>query len=219
MRRVPEPELMLEDEQARAYAEADFSEPHNNFVQSFREKFGPRLKGHVLDLGCGAADIAIRFAEAYPQCIVHGIDGSEAMLKYGREAIRHRGLKDRIRLYKRYLPARALPQKKYDAIISNSLLHHLDDPAVLWKSIEQFARPGAPVFVMDLMRPVNRAEARKLTRLYAASEPSILRRDFYNSLLAAYTIAEVQAQLEQAGLRKFWIRQVSDRHFQTGGLF
>ena len=35
MERIPEPDLMSEQEQARAYAEADFSEPHENFVDLF----------------------------------------------------------------------------------------------------------------------------------------------------------------------------------------
>ncbi len=39
MKRIPEPELMNSPEQARAYAEADFSEPHNMFVEKFAECF------------------------------------------------------------------------------------------------------------------------------------------------------------------------------------
>jgi SAM-dependent methyltransferase len=82
MQRVPEPELMREDLQAKAYAEADFEEPHSNFIKLFQQNF-PRvnIKGFVLDLGCGPGDISIRFARAFPKCAVHGVDGSEAMLK------------------------------------------------------------------------------------------------------------------------------------------
>ncbi len=35
MNRTPEPELMLEQEQARAYFEADFEEPHGRFIELF----------------------------------------------------------------------------------------------------------------------------------------------------------------------------------------
>ncbi|HEX6174620.1 MAG TPA: SAM-dependent methyltransferase, partial [Candidatus Binatia bacterium] len=62
MERIPEPELMDEDEQARAYALADFAEPHNHFVELFRECFPDEaITGHVLDLGCGPADVTLRF--------------------------------------------------------------------------------------------------------------------------------------------------------------
>ena len=36
MRRIPEPELMDDAEQAKAYAEADFSEPNQRFLELFR---------------------------------------------------------------------------------------------------------------------------------------------------------------------------------------
>jgi hypothetical protein len=41
----------------------------------------------------------------------------------------------------------------YPTIISNSLLHHLHDPRVLWAVILRDGAPGADVFVMDLCRP------------------------------------------------------------------
>jgi hypothetical protein len=53
--------------------------------------------------------------------------------------------------------------------------------------------PGAPVLVMDLMRPASPAAAEALVEQYAAGEPEVLRRDFYNSLLAAFEPGEVRA--------------------------
>ena len=53
MKRIPEPELMDEVEQARAYAAADFSEPHQAFVKHFRQRFADYDPKQVLDLGCG----------------------------------------------------------------------------------------------------------------------------------------------------------------------
>jgi ubiquinone/menaquinone biosynthesis C-methylase UbiE len=38
-------------------------------------------KALVLDLGCGPADVTIRFAKANPGYKFHGVDGSAAMLK------------------------------------------------------------------------------------------------------------------------------------------
>ncbi len=44
----------------------------------------------------------------------------------------------------------------------------------------------------------------------------MLRTDFYNSLLAAFTPAEVQAQLDARGL-PFEIEIISDRHLCVSG--
>lgn len=218
MERVPEPELMDSDEQARAYATADFEQPHNMFVQRFTAAFpGERVTGRVLDLGCGPADITIRFARAYPECVVDGIDGAEAMLRYGRAAVSGAGLAARIRLIQARLPGGRPPHDDYCAVISNSLLHHLDDPLVLWHAVAAHAARGAPVFIMDLLRPPSRERAERLKQKYAAGEPEVLQQDFFNSLLAAYTADEVREQLGVAGLGQLQVEVISDRHLTVSG--
>ena len=48
---------------------------------------------------------------------------------------------------------------------------------------------------------------------YSRDEPEVLRRDFYNSLLAAYRPEEVREQLDRAGLKRLRVEAVSDRHW------
>lgn len=218
MERVPEPELMEDAAQARAYAAADFEAPHSMFVEAFRARFpGLAVHGHVLDLGCGPGDIAIRFAEAFPDCAVHGLDGAAAMLAEGERAVRERGLERRVHLLHGLLPGAKLPCERYDVLISNSLLHHLHVPQVLWSEVKRRARPGAPVFIMDLARPDSPERARAMVDAYAADEPEILRRDFHHSLLAAFRPDEVRAQLREAGLEHFQVEVLSDRHLLVHG--
>lgn len=218
MERIPEPELMNEPIQAHAYAQADFSEAHDRFVVLFAKKFSKLpLTGTALDLGCGPGDITRRFARSYPAWRLHGIDGAANMLALGRAANAEAKLDSRIELFERQLPCPSLPLAAYDAVISNSLLHHLRDPLVLWRSVRQFARPGAPVFIMDLLRPVSSQAAQELVNRYAANEPIVLRADFLASLCAAFTPAEVRAQLDEVDLTALQTEIVSDRHFIVYG--
>lgn len=203
---------MDESEQAKAYAQADFSVAHESFVDFFEAVFKGLPVGHVLDLGCGSGDVSCRFARRFPKVRLDGIDGSRAMLHWGYKAVAERQLQQRVRLHHGYLPGADFPRRDYDIVISNSLLHHLADPAVLWRLLPMAGRPGARVFVMDLVRPATLEEARRLKQLYSSEEPPILQRDFFNSLLAAYTTREVEEQLCQAGLEQLEVRQVSDRH-------
>jgi SAM-dependent methyltransferase len=218
MERIPEPELMDDHEQAVAYATADFSVPHQRFVDLLRGRF-PDLPEHgvALDLGCGSADVSCRFAKSYPGWRVHGLDAAEAMLELGREAVRAAGLETRIALHRGYLPGAAAPLEHYDLVFSNSLLHHLAEPSALWNSACQWSRPGGPVFVMDLLRPTSAAEVVRLVREHASGAPEILQRDFRASLHAAYLTQEVRAQLAAAGLGLFEVSEVSDRHWITWG--
>jgi ubiquinone/menaquinone biosynthesis C-methylase UbiE len=218
MERVPEPELMEEDEQARAYAEANFDDAHSRFIALFAEHFPELTEGTALDLGCGPGDITFRFARAHPRMTVHGVDGSEAMLHYGRKVLgKDPELAKHVELVSGFLPGAALPRSRYDVIISNSLLHHLHDPSVLWDSVRRFAAPGAPVYVMDLLRPESDRDVQRLVETYSGNEPEVLKRDFYNSLKAAFSLDEVQNQLRKAGLDRLGVKDVSDRHLLVTG--
>ena len=216
MQRALEPELMDDPEQVLAYARADFEEENQGFVARFLECY-PDLKDvHVLDLGCGPADIPIRLARALPECRVTGVDGSAPMIALGREAVRAAGLADRITLQCERFQDMALAEKA-DAVISNSLLHHVPNALQFWYALRQLAKPGAVVLVMDLLRPDSPEEAQALVDRYAAGEPAILRRDFYNSLLAAFTDDEVAAQLTEMNLSRLLIDVPDDRHWVVGG--
>ncbi len=218
--RIPEPELMDEATQAQAYADADFAAPHERFVDLFVASWpasrGP-LQGVALDVGCGPADVVVRLARRCPGLVVDGVDGAEHMLALGRARVLREGLENRVRLYRALLPDEPLPRTAYDVVTSNSILHHLHDPQGLWRTLWRAASPGAHVFVMDLMRPATLADVDALVERYARGEPDVLRRDFHASLCAAFSPAEVEAQLRAAGLLSLRVDVVSDRHLTVTG--
>jgi SAM-dependent methyltransferase len=236
LKRILEPELMLSSQQALAYARADFSSAHSLYPKLFAAEFPHRKrKALVLDLGCGPCDVTRRFAQANPGWKFHALDGSPAMLKQARKILRCSGASVTRRLFRatnittggsqsrRYtlihgvIPNVELPVTGYDVILSSSLLHHLADPGVLWDTIGRYAKPKTLVFVVDLRRPASRAAARQLMEQYARNEPAILRRDFENSLRAAFTPVEVRRQLRQAGLTTLRVRTITDRHLMVTG--
>ena len=218
MQRIPEPELMDEFEQARAYAEADFSEPNERFVALFAEKFPGLRAGSLLDLGCGPGDLTLRLARRNPGLTVHGLDGSRPMLAFGEARLRDEpDLAARVRFLPGILPGATLPLDAYDAIVSNSLLHHLHDPMVLWRAVLGYGAPGAAVLLMDLFRPGSAAAARGIVEAYAGAEPDVLKQDFHNSLCAAFTPDEVREQLAASGLQALEVSVVSDRHMIVAG--
>ena len=220
MRRTPEPELMDDAAQARAYSEADFAEPHEGFVDHVLERFPDlaRAEVRVLDLGCGPADVTARVARRLPHATVVGVDGSAPMLALGRERLAAAGLDARVELRHVLLPDDRLGHDgPFDVVVSNSLLHHLHDPAVIWTAVASLAAPAAPVVVMDLRRPADAATVDALVERYTAGEPDVLVRDFRASLHAAFTPDEVEAQLVAAGLGHLAVDVVSDRHLVVSG--
>lgn len=217
MPRVLEPELMDDVEQVLAYAQADFSQENQGFVDRFRECFPDFSEGYVLDLGCGPGDIPIRFARAVPGCRMTAVDASAPMVKLAEEAVRRAGLSSRIAFRCERFQSFAGAERA-DAAISNSLLHHVPNPLQFWHKLRLAVKPGSPVLVMDLLRPESPEEAQAIVDRYAFGAPDILRRDFYNSLLAAFTEDEVAAQLAEMNLSRLLIDVPDDRHWVVGGL-
>ena len=208
----------MEDEaQVLAYAAADFEEVNQGFLDRFREYFPEFTEGHILDLGCGPGDIPVRFARALPSCRITGVDASEPMIGLAGVAVKQAGLADRITFRCERFQGVSLIEP-VDAVVSNSLLHHVPNPLQFWYRLRQLVKPGSPVLVMDLLRPDSLEEAQAIVDRNAAKEPEILRRDFYNSLLAAFTEDEVAAQLAEMNLSRLIVDVVDDRHWVVSGI-
>ncbi|RMH02863.1 MAG: class I SAM-dependent methyltransferase [Nitrospirae bacterium] len=216
MQRILEPEIMDGEEQALAYAQADFSRENQSFVEHFLALTPAMTTGHVLDLGCGPADIPIRLIRRRPDLCVTGVEASPPMVRLAKQAIEAAGLSDRISLvcqrFQDYTPP-----EPFDAIISNSLVHHVPNPLQFWYAVKRCAKPGAPVLVMDLVRPDSPEEAHAIVDRYAASESGQLRQDFYRSLLSAFTPDEIAAQLAELNLTRLLVDVIDDRHWLVMG--
>jgi trans-aconitate methyltransferase len=215
MHRVLEPELMEEQEQVKAYAEADFSEPHCRFVELISGSISPDFSGRALDLGCGPGDISCRFAEQFPDCMIDAVDGSKPMLEYAAKRLTP-ALSRQINFIRARIPFETELTVNYDVIFSNSLLHHLSDPQVLWQTVKTCADTQTSIVIMDLLRPESESAANQLVDEYAANEPDILKHDFYHSLLAAFTLNEIRLQLSYAQIN-LAVEQVSNRHVLITG--
>jgi len=216
MQRTLEPEIMEDEQQALAYAKADFSTSNQWYVDHLIADYPDNL-GKVVDIGCGPGDVMLRLARAKPNVRITAIDGSAAMIGFARDAVRAADLQARLTAIQGIIPGLALEEHSFDAVLSKDLLHHLPDPMVLWSEAERLGRPGAAIYVMDLIRPDTPQDARNIVESVAPHEHPILKEDFYNSLCAAFTVEEAKAQVKQAGL-PLEVAQVSDRHMVIRGL-
>ncbi len=215
MERVTEPELMDDEQQSIAYAQADFSTSNQLYVDSLVRDFPTHLRA-VVDIGCGPADVVIRLATAAPHAAITAIDGSAPMIALGRTAARAARVDDRLTLLHTRIPGPPPASQSFDAVLSKDLLHHLPDPRVLWNEVTRLGRPGAAVYVMDLVRPDSEDTARAMVKEGAGSEHPILQHDFYQSLLAAFTMDEVRAQVATAGL-DLTVAPIGVRHMLIKG--
>ena len=233
MERVPEPELMDDPQQATAYAEADFRATDAALVERILAGFGRDPAGPILDLGCGPGNISFPLAQRCPASRVVGLDGAASMLAIAERRRREAPteLQRRLLFLKRILtpsglatggdPAATadsqLPPGSFRAVVSNSLLHHLHNPQALWGAIRHLAAPGAAIHICDLRRPNDQKALEALVAEHAAEAPPVLRRDYANSLAAAFRPSEVEAQLRQADLGTLQVEALADRYLEVRG--
>ena len=213
---------MDEAGQVLAYAQADFAASDAAMVERLAQLCGDDPGTALLDLGCGPGNISLRLAARWPTAKGLGLDGAPMMLAVARERLAGAppGLADRLRFEQALLPLAAAGELEahFSAVVSNSLLHHLHDPAVLWQTVAQLGAPGAFIYVQDLRRPVNAEAVEALVAIEMASAPEVLRRDYRASLHAAFTVAEVREQLEHAGLAaQLQVAPLQERYLEVWG--
>ena len=82
-----------------------------------------------------------------------------------------------------------------------------------------YGTSGTKVFIADLFRPDSYEVAQAMVEQAASGEPEVLKQDFLNSLLAAFTPAEVREQLAQAGLsEQLRVEGLTERHMLISGI-
>jgi ubiquinone/menaquinone biosynthesis C-methylase UbiE len=218
MKRVPEPEAMDGFDEAEAYEQADFAEVNQAFADRAVELASDRDRAVAVDLGTGPADIPVRLVRARPGWRVAAVDAAPAMLALARQRLAREP--DLTGVWPVLADAKRLPfaSRSFDVVVSNSIIHHLNEPEGVWAEVKRIARPGAIVFFRDLSRPDSPDAARSIVERYSGQESNLLKKLFYDSLLASYTPDEVRTQLASAGLAGLTVTMATDRHWDALGL-
>jgi ubiquinone/menaquinone biosynthesis C-methylase UbiE len=209
--RILEPEVMDTAEEARDYDAMDHSAVNRVFVEDFLAVWDDRQP--VLDVGAGTAQIPIELCRRHAAVQVTAIDLSEEMLRIARDNVQRAGLQERIGLERRDAKHLPYPDGAFGAVISNSIIHHIPEPAAVLAEMVRVTAPAGVVFVRDLLRPDDEATLAHLVEVYAAGANAHQRQLFGASLHAALTLAEVRLLVEALGFDPATVRQTTDRHW------
>jgi ubiquinone/menaquinone biosynthesis C-methylase UbiE len=206
-----EPEVMDTVEEARDYNAMDHAAVNQAFVTDFFASGFER--GDVLDLGTGTALIPIELCRRNPHCRVMAIDLAVAMLDLAQLNVEIAGLNQRIQLAQ--VDAKKMPFRDamFDAVISNSIIHHLPQAESCLAEAVRVTKPGGRLFFRDLLRPESEARLEELVQTYAGQENEHSRQMFADSLRAAFTLSEVRALLAPLGFDPNSVQATSDRHW------
>ena len=213
MNRIVEQEVMDTAEAAEAYDAMAHGEVDNAFVERVLA-LGAK-DGHFLDVGTGPAQIPILLAQRCPDIRITAIDLSKEMLNIAKRHIAAAELAARITL--EHVDAKALPypDNTFDGLISNSIVHHIHDSLRALQEMSRVVKLGGLVLIRDLVRPETPEEAQAFVDKYAAEDTPYQQKLYYDSFLAAFTIAEVNEMLEEMDLPRAVVVQSTDRHWSV----
>jgi ubiquinone/menaquinone biosynthesis C-methylase UbiE len=215
---------MDSDEDAREYDAMDHAAVNAVFVADLLDVLAdwslqrpvqsgaaPRLE--VLDLGAGTAQIPIELCRRLPDIHVVAVDAAESMLAVARENVAVAGLTERIDLVLAGAKRLPFPAAAIPIVVSNSIVHHIAEPAGVLAEAVRVSANGGLQFHRDLARPRDEEELARLVAKYAGDATAYQRKLFSESLRAALTLEEIQALVVGFGLPPESVRMTSDRHW------
>jgi 2-polyprenyl-3-methyl-5-hydroxy-6-metoxy-1,4-benzoquinol methylase len=221
--RVLEVEVMDTEAEAVDYNAMDHREVNRVFVDDFLAALATANAPadgvwHLFDAGTGTALIPLELLSRGVRATVVAADAAAHMLRLAEENVSRAGLSDRIHCVQR--DCKRLPEASgtFDAVMSNSIVHHIPEPAGVVAECWRILRPGGLLFLRDLLRPADESTLEALVQRYAGEATAHQQQMFRDSLHAALTVEEVATLLQSLGIPAEWVRATSDRHWTVRGV-
>ncbi len=211
MDRILEPEVMDTWLEATAYDAMNFDTLNTAFANDAIALDPDAVK--ILDIGTGTARIPILMCQQRPQYLITGIDLAQSMLIIGQRNVEEANLTQRIRLERVDANRMPYPDLEYDAIVSNSLVHHLSDSFSFFGEVKRLVKPDGAILIRDLIRPESDRIVDELVAKFGGDYDTQQQQLFRDSLKAALTLAEVRELCDRVGFKQVDISQTSELHW------
>ena len=143
---------------------------------------------------------------------VLAIDLARSMLDIAKRKVELAGLGSRVTLAQMDVKALDLPDASLDAVFSNTILHHIPEPATMLAEAARVLKPGGLLLIRDLYRPESMDQLNALVEQHAGDCDDEQRRLFAESLHAAMTPDELRELAEANGLGDCEVVVDTDRH-------
>jgi 2-polyprenyl-3-methyl-5-hydroxy-6-metoxy-1,4-benzoquinol methylase len=188
--RIPElTPLMTSIKQCEAYNKyASNPITLHEYIQTYQSLIGIK-QGTVIDLGSGTCNFVIALAQSFPNLNFVCYENSTAMIKIAKDNIISAGLTSKIQLIQDDV---FNATGKYDVVLANRLLHHVNETEEFWKLINLLAEN---LLVIDINRPPKHViDHMRENHEY---QEDIHKEDLISSLQAAYSLQEVIEQIKE----------------------
>ena len=125
------------------------------FYQKIASQIPQNKTVHILDVGCGTANLAIAIKKRSPNAEILGIDPDEKILKIAKEKIQQEKLN--IKLVKAFAQKLPLKSNSFDWVVSSFAIHHIpsDLKGQAFYEMYRVLRSGGTILIIDIGVPKN----------------------------------------------------------------
>lgn len=200
--RIPEPMLMLNDDQVDEYL--DYATRDSTMLASYIYHAAGATSTFrgcetVVDLGCGPATQLAIIAESNPQIHFVGVDLSATMLNRAEALIKKRGIRNIELVEGDISELKQWGSPRFDGILSTVAVHHLPSSEHLenmFKAMRRVLKKDGKIYLTDFTLLRYRQTMELLVNLNK-NQPPFFREDYLNSLKAAFPLEEIQRLASQ----------------------
>lgn len=173
-------------------------------IPGLKEKLGEGAR--VLDMGCGAAGLIMRIAEAHPTAHCLGVDVDAHGIEAARARIKESGLAARVAV-ELSDGGEIGHADEFDVVTMFEVLHEIPPPARprVLASCRKALKPGAPLFILDETYPSDLAGLRQ-------REHALAVQTAFNELIWGNVVPSADEQdrlLAEAGFARIDRQQIA----------
>ncbi|MGB7621357.1 MAG: class I SAM-dependent methyltransferase [Terriglobia bacterium] len=201
-KRMPQPEVW-ETEEEKSPPSGSAGERRRAHFDNQCVEHAIRLgmhQGVLLHIGTGDGRIALELANRCPEVTLLSIDRSSTRIASATEAAERGGLQGRTHFQVADLRRTKFKSGYFDGVLSNEMLHLVEDPLALLNEMARVVKKDGAVLVRDLRRP-SLLSSWWHGRWFGRSYSGKSRESFLVSVGAAYSYSEWQKLLQESALR------------------
>lgn len=203
--RVPEPDLVMESvAQTRSFAEAGEKNGALAFLYLYNALHITTLLqpgDRVLDLACGPAHQLAQVASLNPGVQFIGVDASSSMLACAQHTLARADVRNVELVQGDITRLAGHADASVDCVVCTMSLHQLPDQAALHATLleaRRILKPSGRIYLVDF----GRLKLRSTQHFFAndLQQSAQFTQDYFNSLQAAFSVAELTAAVALLGL-------------------
>lgn len=168
------------------------------------------ISGKVLDVGSGTGIISLELKLKSHALNVSLLDISGDMIEYSKKKFISNGIVDGVSFFVSNGINLPFENEHFDFVYSHHVLHHVSDPKIFLTELYRIVKKGGSIFVRDLKRPKRDSYLSFYFNIFGSiynKLPKDLvkqgKKEYYDSLRAAYTLKEIEKILKQTGIKEY----------------